>query len=376
MVWNQTKTLKNMTWQWLTCCFWWPERCLNTWCFLIECQWAWNRELQQSFCQAVSQALQQCASPFFRDERMVGSNIWRTLEGHHCSKFIGSELQRKDIGRFNFLLTIYITLRYATIGGSVRCPLRWGHHPMLSEPRYSDIVEDQCSWTDQRDGWNELLRSFFERKHIASSPNVRGLFKESHDNSLGWWHPKCCFKSSFQDVVFSHWVEILTKAAIVTKTPLVHLLSCSKDVKTVINFIALVTEWNQDNDMRRSLIRQPGLTSRVAIAALNKRLTAASPAVETPGETGKDVNESYSNESLGEEDSVEKERSLTDNLTNLLELWVHSISTTKCGWIFKAVLFQSSSADDQLIETYWNHHLKVSVFLPFTCNCFVGHKKV
>ena len=119
---------------------------------------------------------------------------------------------------------------------------------------------------------------------------------------------------------FSHWVEILTKAAIVTKTHLVHLLSCSKDVKTVINFIALVTEWNQDNDMRRSLIRQPGLTSRVAIAALNKRLTAASPAVETPGETGKDVNERYSNESFGEEDSVEKERSLTDNLTNLLEL--------------------------------------------------------
>ena len=93
------------------------------------------------------------------------------------------------------------------------------------------------------------------------------------------------------------------------------------DVKTVINFIALVTEWNQDNDMRRSLIRQPGLTSRVAIAALNKRLTAASPAVETTnGETGKDVNERYSNESFGEEDSVEKERSLTDNLTNLLEL--------------------------------------------------------
>lgn len=115
-------------------------------------------------------------------------------------------------------------------------------------------------------------------------------------------------------------MEILTKAAIVTKTHLVHLLSCSKDVKTVINFIALVTEWNQDNDMRRSLIRQPGLTSRVAIAALNKRLTAASPAVETPGETGKDVNERYSNESFGEEDSVEKERSLTDNLTNLLEL--------------------------------------------------------
>ena len=280
--------------------------------------------------------------------------------------------------KIHFLFTIYITLynihnhwRISSMSVEI-----FGHHPMLSEPRYSDIVEDQCSWTDQRDGWNELLRSFFEKKHIASSPNVKGLFKESHDNSLGWWHPKCWFKSSFQDVEFSHWVEILTKAAIVTKTHLVHLLSCSKDVKTVINFIALVTEWNQDNDMRRSLIRQPGLTSRVAIAALNKRLTAASPAVETPGETGKDVNERYSNESFGEEDSVEKERSLTDNLTNLLELWVHSISTTKCGRIFKAVLFQSSSADDQLIETYWTHHLKVSVFLPVTCNCFVGHKKV
>jgi len=95
------------------------------------------------------------------------------------------------------------------------------------------------------------------------------------------------------------------------------------DVKTVINFIALVTEWNQDNDMRRSLIRQPGVTSRVAIAALNKRLTTVlTPAVETPGEEifcAKDGNEMQS-ESFSELDSVEKERSLTDSLKSLLEL--------------------------------------------------------
>ena len=198
-----------MTWQWLTCCFWWPQRCLNTWCFFDRMPMSLESRTSAIILPgSIPSIAAVCLALFFRDQD-GGVEHMGMLEraSLQSQSYIGSELQRKDIGRFNFLCTIYITLRYTTIGGSVRCPLRWGHHPMLSEPRYSDIVEDQCSWTDQRDGWNELLRSFFERKHIASSPNVRGLFKESHDNSLGWWHPKCWFKSSFQDVVFSHWVQ-------------------------------------------------------------------------------------------------------------------------------------------------------------------------
>lgn len=94
IVWNQKKTLKKMTWQWLTCCFWWPERCLNTWCVF---------ELQQSFCQAVSQALQQCASPFFRDQD-GGVEHMGMLEraSLQSQSYIGSELQRRDVGRFIF----------------------------------------------------------------------------------------------------------------------------------------------------------------------------------------------------------------------------------------------------------------------------------
>ena len=147
----------------------------------------------------------------------------------------------------------------------------------------------------------------------------------------------------------------------------------------MINFIALVTEWSQENighglnSNRRSLIREPGLTSssRVRIAALNQRLTAftGTPAIGTlPGMgkhgekkththifcaeaagvlhgifafgalTGEEIfcakDAETQSESFSElEEAVKEERSPDNSKSHASHFlhYEHSISTTKCG---------------------------------------------